>query len=52
MVLNEEQVVVDKKVVAKERVRIEKDVVQEERQVTEELRKERIGVDGDTQRGV
>jgi len=47
VVLNEEQVVVDKQVVPKERVRLEKDVVQEERQVTDEVRKERIAMDSD-----
>jgi uncharacterized protein (TIGR02271 family) len=47
VVLNEEQVVVEKQVVPKERVRLEKDVVQEERQVTDEVRKERIAMDTD-----
>lgn len=45
--LSEEQVVVDKKVVPKERVRLDKDVEVQEQQVSEELRKERIDVDGD-----
>ncbi|MDQ6698462.1 MAG: PRC and DUF2382 domain-containing protein [Actinomycetota bacterium] len=45
--LNEEQVVVDKQVVPKERVRLDKDVVTEDRQVSEEVRKEQIEVDGD-----
>lgn len=48
VVLNEEEVVVDKKVVPKERVRAEKDVEVEERAVTEQVRKEQIEVDGDT----
>jgi uncharacterized protein (TIGR02271 family) len=48
--LTEEEVVVDKTVVPKERVRLDKDIVQEERQVTEELRKERIDFDADTER--
>lgn len=47
VVLHEEQVVVDKQVVPKERVRLEKDVVEEQRQVTDEVRKERIGMDAD-----
>jgi uncharacterized protein (TIGR02271 family) len=47
MTLNEEQVVVDKKVVPKERVRLDKDVVTENETVNEELRKERIDVDRD-----
>jgi len=47
VVLTEEEVVVDKKVVPKERVRLEKDVVEEQRQVTEEVRKERIGFEDD-----
>jgi uncharacterized protein (TIGR02271 family) len=47
VVLNEEQVVVDKQVVPKERVRLEKDVVEEQREVTDEVRKERIAMDTD-----
>jgi stress response protein YsnF len=46
IVLSEEEVVVDKKVVPKERVRVDKDVVTEERQVTEAIRKEQIDVEG------
>jgi uncharacterized protein (TIGR02271 family) len=45
--LREEQVVVDKRAVPKERVRLDKDTVTEERQVSEEVRKEHIEVDGD-----
>jgi uncharacterized protein (TIGR02271 family) len=45
--LHEEQVVVDKQVVPKERVRLDKNVVTEDRQVSEEVRKEQIEVDGD-----
>jgi uncharacterized protein (TIGR02271 family) len=45
IVLSEEEVVVDKKVVPKERVRLEKDVEVEDRQVSEDVRKERIDVD-------
>ena len=45
--LSEEEVTVDKRVVPKERVRVDKDVVTEERQVSEEVRKEEIDVEGD-----
>ena len=51
MVLNEEEVVVDKEVVPKERVRLDKDVETEEREVSDEVRKERIEVDDDTTTG-
>jgi uncharacterized protein (TIGR02271 family) len=47
MTLSEEQVVVDKKVVPKERVRLDKDVITEDETVTEDVRKERIDVDRD-----
>jgi uncharacterized protein (TIGR02271 family) len=46
MVLNEEEVVVDKKVVPKERVRLDKETEVEQRQVTEDVRKERIDMEG------
>ncbi|HEV2825148.1 MAG TPA: YsnF/AvaK domain-containing protein, partial [Actinomycetota bacterium] len=45
--LREEEVVVDKRAVPKERVRLDKDTVTEERQVAEEVRKEQIEIDGD-----
>ncbi|MCA1670652.1 MAG: YsnF/AvaK domain-containing protein [Actinobacteria bacterium] len=45
LVLFEEQVVVGKKVVPRERVRLEKDVVTQERTVTTDVRKERIDFD-------
>ena len=45
--LREEQVVVDKRAVPKERVRLDTETVTEERQVSEEVRKEQIQVDGD-----
>ena len=48
--LHAEEPVVDKRVVPKERVRLDKDVVAEEREVTDEVRKERIETDGDTGR--
>jgi uncharacterized protein (TIGR02271 family) len=42
VVLHEEEPVVEKRVVPKERVRLEKDTVADEREVSEEVRKERI----------
>jgi uncharacterized protein (TIGR02271 family) len=45
--LREEEVVVDKRAVPKERVRLDKDTVTDERQVAEEVRKEQIKVDDD-----
>src|SRR4051794_23181646 len=45
--LMEEQVVTEKRAVPKERVRLEKDTVTDEQQVSEEVRKERIDVEGD-----
>jgi uncharacterized protein (TIGR02271 family) len=45
MTLSEEEVVVDKRVVPKERVRMDKDVITEERQIDERVRKEQIEVD-------
>jgi uncharacterized protein (TIGR02271 family) len=48
--LHEEEVVVDKRAVPKERVRLDTETVTEERQVSEEVRKEQIEVDGDQER--
>lgn len=45
--LTEDVVDVDKRTVAKERVSLGKETVSEEREVSEELRKERLEVDGD-----
>jgi uncharacterized protein (TIGR02271 family) len=45
--LREEEVVVEKRAVPKERVRLDTETVTEERQVSEEVRKEQIQVDGD-----
>jgi uncharacterized protein (TIGR02271 family) len=45
MTLNEEQVVVDKQVVPKERVRVDKATVTEDQQISEELRKEQIDME-------
>ena len=47
VVLHEEQPVVEKRAVPKERVRLEKDSVTEEAQVSEEVRKEQIETDAD-----
>ncbi|HET9291276.1 MAG TPA: DUF2382 domain-containing protein, partial [Actinomycetes bacterium] len=48
--LREEEVVVDKRAVPKERVRLGTETVTEERQVAEEVRKEQIDVDQSTDR--
>jgi uncharacterized protein (TIGR02271 family) len=45
--LHEEEVMVDKRAVPKERVRLDTETVTDERQVSEEVRKEQIEVDGD-----
>jgi uncharacterized protein (TIGR02271 family) len=45
VVLHEEQLVVEKRVVPKERVRLAKDTVTDEQQISEEVRKEQIDVD-------
>ena len=50
VVLHEEEPVVEKRTVPKERVRMEKDSVTEEAQVSEEVRKEQIEADGDIDR--
>jgi uncharacterized protein (TIGR02271 family) len=47
VVLHEEQPVVEKKTVPKERVRMDKEAVSDEAQVSEEVRKERIEAEGD-----
>ena len=46
VVLHADEVVVDKDVVAKERVRLGKETVTEDQQVTEQVRKEQIETDG------
>jgi uncharacterized protein (TIGR02271 family) len=48
--LREEEVVVDKRAVPKERVRLDTETVTDERQVSEEVRKEQIEVEGDQDR--
>jgi uncharacterized protein (TIGR02271 family) len=50
VVLHEEVPVVEKRVVPKERVRLGKDTTTEEREVSEEVRKERIEAEGARQR--
>ena len=50
VVLHEEVPVVEKNVVAKERVRMGTETITEEREVSDEVRKERIETDGDTPR--
>ena len=50
VVLHEEQPVVEKRTVPKERVRMEKESVTEEAQVSEQVRKEQIETDGDLER--
>jgi uncharacterized protein (TIGR02271 family) len=49
--LRAEEPVVEKRTVPKERVRLETDTVTDERQVTDEVRKERIETEGDVRRG-
>ncbi len=46
VVLHEEEPVVEKRVVPKERVRLDTDTVREEREVSEEVRKEQIDTEG------
>jgi uncharacterized protein (TIGR02271 family) len=46
--LTEEEVVVSKQAVPKERVRLEKDTVTDQEQVNESVRKEQVEVEGDT----
>jgi uncharacterized protein (TIGR02271 family) len=50
MTLSEEQVVVEKRAVPKERVRLTKDTVTDEQTVSEEVRKEQIQQEGDITR--
>ena len=49
--VTEEEVVVDKRAVAKEEVRLRKDVVEETEVVEEDVRREEIDVEDDTERG-
>jgi uncharacterized protein (TIGR02271 family) len=50
VVLHEEEVVVEKRAVPKERVRMTKDTVTDEETVSEEVRKEQIEAEGDLER--
>jgi uncharacterized protein (TIGR02271 family) len=50
VVLHEEQPVVEKRAVPKERVRLDKETIVDEQTVSEEVRKEQIEADGDTRR--
>jgi uncharacterized protein (TIGR02271 family) len=50
VVLHEEEPVVEKRTVPKERVRMEKDAVTDEAEISEEVRKERIEAEGDIER--
>jgi uncharacterized protein (TIGR02271 family) len=50
VVLHEEEPVVEKRTVPKERVRMEKETITDEQTVSEEVRKEQIEADGDTDR--
>jgi uncharacterized protein (TIGR02271 family) len=47
VVLHEEEPVIEKRTVPKERVRLETDTVTEEREVSDQVRRERIEVEGD-----
>jgi uncharacterized protein (TIGR02271 family) len=51
VVLREEEAVVEKRVVPRERVRLDKETVTDERQVSEEIRKEQLEVEGDQSTG-
>jgi uncharacterized protein (TIGR02271 family) len=51
VVLHEDEVVVDKQAVAKERVRLGTETVTEDQEVSEEVRKEQIETEGDTDAG-
>jgi uncharacterized protein (TIGR02271 family) len=51
VVLHQEEPVVEKRAVPKERVRVDKDTVTDERQVTETARKEQIELEGDDRSG-
>jgi len=50
VVLHEEEAVVEKRAVPKERVRLDKETVVDEQRVSEEIRKEQIDADGDVDR--
>jgi uncharacterized protein (TIGR02271 family) len=50
VVLNEEQLVTEKRTVPKERVRLSKDTVTDEETISEDVRKEKIETEGDIRR--
>jgi uncharacterized protein (TIGR02271 family) len=50
VVLHEEELVVEKRVVPKERVRLDKETITDEKQISEEVRKEQIDVDDPSRR--
>ena len=50
MVLHEEEAVVEKRAVPKERVRLDKDTITDEQQISEQVRKEQIDVDDPSRR--
>jgi uncharacterized protein (TIGR02271 family) len=52
VVLHEEQPVVEKRAVPKERVRLDTETVSEEHEISDEVRKERIEAEGEVDRGV
>jgi len=51
MPVTEEEVVVDKRAVAKEEIRVRKDVVEDTEVVEEDVRREEIDVEDSTERG-
>ena len=51
MPVTEEEVVVEKRPVVKEEIRVRKDVVEDEEVVEEDVRREEIDVDDQTERG-
>ena len=51
MPVTEEEVVVDKRAVAKEEIRVRKDVVEDTEVVEEDVKREEIDVEDSTERG-
>jgi stress response protein YsnF len=51
MPVNEEEVVTDKRAVAKEEVRVRKDVVEDTEVVEDDVRREEVDVEEDTEQG-
>jgi stress response protein YsnF len=50
VVLHEEELVVEKRVVPKERVRMTKDAISDEQQLSEQVRKEQIDIEDSRRR--